>query len=827
MSGAAGWRLKRKAFPVTEKKKRAGEITRALISVTGIVQGVGFRPFVYQQATRLGLRGNVANTSDGVEIDVEGPLAAIEALMLALAEEAPPRSRIASMGRVHVKPAGRTSFEISRSRADRGDYQLVSPDTCICDECLSELFDPGDRRFRYPFINCTNCGPRFTIIEGLPYDRILTTMKTFPMCPDCQAEYEDPANRRFHAEPNACHACGPSLWLEAPGGKALPETDPVRAAADRLREGKIVALKGLGGFQLACLATDGRAVSRLRERKRRPHKPFAVMIASIDDTALHCRLTPQDRDLLGSIERPIVLMGWLGDSDIAREVAPSLRQLGVMLPCSPLHYLLAEEVGEPLVMTSGNLSEEPICRTNSEALERLEGIADFFLCHNRPIISTYDDSVAMVVSGEPVLIRRARGYAPLPIELPVKSQTILAVGGELKSTFCLTRGRDAIVSQHLGDLRDAETLMHFERTEALYERMFRARPDYLVHDSHPDYLSTAYSRERDASALKVQHHQAHVASCLAENRFNGAAVGVALDGTGFGDDGSIWGGEFFVGSLKRGFTREAHFEYMPLLGGEAAIREPWRMSLAATWEYCPEDLGFVAGLLEVPKNKLELLLRQLEAGLNCPGTSSCGRLFDAVAAMTLRRLAVSYEAQAAIEFEAAAESRIAAAVYGLAATHDRRVSRERAAGADGGSEAFWPASHPEAMGPVSYFFSLEQDVTPWVISPAKVIKGVIRNLARGEPAENISRRFHTGLAKVIVRTSIELADRHHLNAVALSGGVFQNRLLLELVKAGLDDEGIKVLFHRQVPTNDGGISLGQAALAVHHYRRSETSRMQG
>ncbi|MHB8859723.1 MAG: carbamoyltransferase HypF [Thermoleophilia bacterium] len=821
---------------MTEDGTRAGETTRALISVTGIVQGVGFRPFVYQQATRLGLCGNVANTSDGVEIDVEGSLASIEALMQALAEEAPPRSRITRLNRVHVRPAGRTGFEISRSRADKGDYQLVSPDTCICDECLSELFDPSDRRFRYPFVNCTNCGPRFTIIEGLPYDRILTTMKTFPMCPECQAEYEDPGDRRFHAEPNACHTCGPSLWLEGPGGKALPETDPVRAAADRLREGRIVALKGLGGFQLACLATDGTAVSRLRDRKRRPHKPFAVMVENLDDAALHCRMTAPERELLASTERPIVLMEWLEDSDIAREVAPALRQLGAMLPCSPLHYLLAAGVGQPLVMTSGNLSEEPICRTNSEARERLGGIADFYLCHNRPIISTYDDSVAMVVAGEPAIIRRARGYAPLPIELPVRSRTILAVGAELKSTFCLTRGNDAILSQHLGDLKDAGTLMHFERTEALYERMFRARPDYFVHDAHPDYLSTAYSRERDVSAIKVQHHKAHVAACLAENRFTGTAVGVALDGTGFGDDGAIWGGEFFVGSMSRGFTREAHFEYIPLLGGEAAIREPWRMSLAAAWEYCPEDVDFVADLMEVPASKRELLLRQLEAGLNCPGTSSCGRLFDAVAAVTLGRLAVSYEAQAAIEFEAAAQAPVGAAAAkigaGAAATasaerFERRVFRDPAGGSLYESDIFWPASRPSALGPVSYFFALEQNVTPWVISPARVIKGVIRNLGQGEPVARISRRFHVGLAEVIVRTSLELADRYKLNAVALSGGVFQNRLLLELVRAKLDGEGVKVLFHKQVPTNDGGISLGQAAIAAHHYRRNETSRMKG
>jgi len=620
-------------------------------------------------------------------------------------------------------------------------------------------------------------------------------MKSFQMCPECQTEYEDPGNRRFHAEPNACPVCGPVLWAADSRGRPLPETDPVTAAAAALREGRIVALKGLGGFQLACLATDHEAVSRLRERKRRPHKPFAVMIASLDDAALHGGMSNAEKQMLASVERPIVLLDRLRESDIDELVAPGLRQLGIMLPCSPLHYLLAREVQQPLVMTSGNLSEEPICRTNTEARSRLGGIADLFLFHDRKIVSTYDDSVAMVVDDEPILIRRARGYAPLPIELPFDCGEILAVGGEQKNTFCLTRGRNAFLSQHIGDLTDADTLLGFERTEALYERLFRLRPDYLTCDSHPDYISTAYSRERDPAPIRVQHHRAHIASCLAENGFADDVVGVALDGTGFGDDGTIWGGEFFVGSLEGNLVRAAHLANMPLLGGEAAIREPWRMALAATWEFSTANVGFAAALLEIPDQKLDLLLRQLEAGLNCPRTSSCGRLFDAVAALVLKQLTVSYDAQAAIELEAAASE------FSQLESSGQPLATAGSAGA-----------LPEARHG-SYKFMLDRGVNPWVISPAMVLSGIFSDLEAGEPREAISFRFHDGLAEAIVQTCTQLAKLHGLTTIALSGGVFQNRLLLTLVRNGLLDQGLKVLMHRLAPSNDGGISLGQAVIA--------------
>ncbi|MHB9112386.1 MAG: carbamoyltransferase HypF [Thermoleophilia bacterium] len=797
------------------------ETTRALITVSGVVQGVGFRPFVYLHAAGLGLAGSVANTVSGVEIDVEGPLKSIEELLVALQEAPPPRARITGIRIAAAEATGRARFEIEPSKNDVGGSQIVSPDSCTCDDCLAELFNPSDRRFHYPFINCTNCGPRFTIIEGLPYDRHLTTMKIFPMCPDCREEYEDPGNRRFHAEPNACPVCGPSLWLAGADGKALPVSDPVAAAAAALRKGDIVAIKGLGGFQLACLATDDEAVLKLRSRKHRPHKPFAIMVETADDAALHCRMTVVERRLLEAVERPVVLMERLDESDISPTVAPHLGQLGMMLPCAPLHFLLMAELQTPVVMTSGNLSEEPICRTNEEAGRRLQGIADYFLFHDRNIVSTYDDSVAMVTAGEPRLLRRARGFAPLPVKIPVSGEPVMAAGAELKNTFCITRGDDAFISQHIGDLKDVETLLQYERTVSLYERLLGVRPGHIVCDSHPDYISTAYSMERNSAPMRVQHHRAHVASCLAENGFTDKAVGVALDGTGFGDDGGIWGGEFFVGGLRSGFERAAHFEYMPLLGGEAAVREPWRMALAATWEYFPAGVPFVADRLGIPEKKLQLLLRQLEVGLNCPQTSSCGRLFDAVGSLAMKRLSVSYEAQAAIEFEALAARELKQATLIPKETGGRRITDVLASmmtGADDparGSDSSYPLP-----GSSSYSFSIDRGVSPWILSPARVIKRAVSNLMAGESAELVSRRFHIGVAEAIVQTSLGLAEQHDLTAVALSGGVFQNRLLFELVKGGLEREGLKPLMHCQVPCNDGGISLGQAAIACYQYRKT-------
>lgn len=779
------------------------ELTRVEVVITGVVQGVGFRPFVYREAVARNLRGSVKNTSAGVSIDVEGPAAAIDGFVEAVRRKAPANSRITGMEVTGAAPAGFAAFEIGASVAGCGSRQLVSPDSCTCGDCLVELFDPGDRRYRYPFINCTNCGPRFTIIEGLPYDRPLTTMKKFAMCPECLAEYEDPADRRFHAEPNACPVCGPRLWLAGadgcevragcgsagePGDNDLRDDDPIGAAAAQLLKGAIVALKGLGGFQLACLAADGAAVTRLRKRKARPDKPFAVMVSTTEEAAGICLISDEERLLLESVERPVILLERRREPvvGISDDVALRLGHLGVMLPCTPLHFLLMEAVGAPLVMTSGNLSNEPICRTNDEALSRLAGIADFFLLHDRGIRSTYDDSVVMVADGARVMIRRARGYAPLPVELPGDGpapEPVLAAGAQLKNTFCLAHGSEAFVSQHIGDLEDADTLQHYENTVALYEELFNVKPVRFACDHHPDYLSTSYSMERTMAPIRVQHHRAHMASCLAENGFMEPAIGVILDGTGLGDDGRIWGGEFFTGSLGSGFNRVAHLEYMPLPGGEAAIREPWRLALGASWRFAPEKTDLVAERLKISDRQKNILLKQLWAGLNAPQTSSCGRLVDAVAAMVMERQTVSYEAQAAMELEAMATG--------------------------------WPALAGEAPER-EYRFEIDSEKEPWVISPARVIRDVIDDLVSNITPASIAWRFHESLAKVIVEVCFRQARECSLGTVALSGGVFQNRLILKMVVDGLTGRGLGVLRHRRLPPNDGGVSYGQAALAVYN-----------
>lgn len=757
------------------------ERIRVIISVTGVVQGVGFRPFVYRQATGCGLAGNVINTAAGVEIDVEGAAADIDSLVMSIRQDAPPRSLITGLKTTAMAPAGRTSFEIGASLSGRSRQQLVSPDSCTCDACLAELSDPQDRRYRYPFINCTDCGPRFTIMEGLPYDRSLTTMSAFDMCPECLAEYENPANRRFHAEPNACPHCGPSLWLAGRDGGALPAVDPVEAAAAALLTGKIVALKGLGGFQLACLAADREAVARLRRRKRRPHKPFAVMTASAAAATELCHISPAEKALLESVQRPIVLLR-RRTTGIASSAAPALDRIGVMLPYTALHFLLLEAAGAPLVMTSGNRFGEPICRTNEEAVERLGEVADLFLLHNRGIRSTYDDSVAAVApGGKTLLLRRARGYAPMPVNLPLgdglEREPVLAGGGELKGAFCLTRGNQAFLSQHIGDLENAATLRHFEQTEQLYEKVFGARPRRLACDLHPGYLSTSYCLDRGEPVTRIQHHRAHVAACLAENGFTGEAVGVALDGTGLGDDGAIWGGEFFTGGLGRGLVRAAHLEYFPLLGGDAAIREPWRAALALTWKYAPAGFDLVAGILGIDAGKKRLLRRQLESRLNCPATSSCGRLFDAVASLALGRNSVTYEAQGAMELEAA-------------------------------------ASRWLRQSTVPYRFETGRQALPFSISPAPAIAGLLDDLARGVAPGHIAARFHLGLAAAVVDIAADLAVSSSCDTVALSGGVFQNLLLLELIAGGLAARGLAVLTHSLTPPNDGGLALGQAALLL-------------
>ena len=758
------------------------------IWVQGVVQGVGFRPFVYRLAHEHGLKGWVRNTSAGVEVEVEGAQEALEAFLRDLETQAPPLARIEGITVTDALPVGYHSFEIRHSEAQEGRYQLISPDIATCADCRCELFDPADRRYGYPFTNCTNCGPRFTIIEDIPYDRAKTTMRDFIMCPACQAEYDDPLDRRFHAQPNACPVCGPHLTLTDGRGKVfLPqseETSPLRAAARLLMEGRIVAIKGLGGFHLACDATNEAVVQLLRGRKRRPHKPFAVMMATMEEIRQHCEVSAEEETLLTSPQCPIALLPWRQDSSVCAAVAPNYRYLGVMLPYTPLHHLLLREVGRPLVMTSGNLSEEPIAQDNEEALRRLGHLADYFLLHNRGIYARYDDSVWFVPSGGPQPIRRARGYAPYPISLPFALPQVLACGPELKNTFCLTKERYAFVSQHIGDMENLETLEHYERTIALYQRLFRISPTVIAYDPHPEYLATKYALELAATdkslhLIPVQHHYAHIVSCLADNGLEEShqpVIGAALDGTGYGLDGAIWGGEFLIADYHQ-WRRAGHFEYLPLAGGESAIKNPYRLAIA--YGYALQGkIPDVPALQGVAPEEIQAIERQVQRRLNAPLTSSCGRLFDAVAALCGVRERVSYEAQAAIELEM-----LSTDLTGL--------------------------ENPSGLYP----FSIAEEGESKIIRLEEMWQAILTDLHKGVSVRVIGWRFHRTIAQIVLEMCQQLSAESGLRAVALSGGCFQNRLLLALTVPLLREAGFQLLLHQQVPCNDGGLSLGQAVVA--------------
>ena len=753
----------------------------ARIKVNGVVQGVGFRPFVYRIAREHGVTGWVRNTSGNVEIEVEGTGRAVDSFVTALKAETPPLARIDHIDIASCSAQGYDKFEIRDSQSKAGEYQLVSPDIATCDDCRREIFTPSDRRYRYPFTNCTNCGPRFTIIDDIPYDRANTTMRKFRMCKLCRREYDDPLNRRFHAQPNACPDCGPRLSLVDDKGDPVACDNPLAASAGLLRAGKILAIRGLGGFQLACDATNAKAVKLLRKRKRRPSKPFAVMFSSINDIEVHCAVSQKEKKLLESPESPIVLLKWNRvESNIASAVAERLNYLGAMLPYTPLHHLLMSDAGIPLVMTSGNLSEEPIAKDNDEALLRLGGIADYFLLHDRDIYARYDDSVC-IVEREPQTVRRARGYAPYPIRLGFDSLQIIACGAELKNTFCLTRGRHAFVSQHIGDMENAETLEHYENTVELYKKLFRIEPEVIAHDMHPEYLATKYAhRVAESSRLRlvpVQHHHAHIVSCMTDNGVESPVIGVALDGTGYGTDGAIWGGEFLVTEQGR-FDRAGHFEYVPLLGGEAAIKQPYRMALSYIYSLLGEDFPLDGlPLSDLGSSELGLLKQQLKRKLNCPPTSSAGRLFDAASAITGVCTEISYEAQAAIELEMAAEE-------------GRR-------------------SHSSKLYP----FEIVEQNGSRVVKLAKLIAAIVKDARGGVPAPRISLRFHRTMAQIVREMCLSISEDTGIKVVALSGGVFQNRLLARLVVESLETDGFNVLTHRDVPCNDGGISLGQAVIA--------------
>ncbi|MGQ9571706.1 MAG: carbamoyltransferase HypF [Dehalococcoidia bacterium] len=756
---------------------------RAQVVVRGIVQGVGFRPFVYRLAQEHELSGWVLNSTQGVVIEVEGPRQSIDEFIAALRANPPPQAVIERVEANLLPPVGYPSFVIEASR-EGDEFVLISPDICICADCLSELRNPQDRRWAYPFINCTNCGPRFTIISDIPYDRPKTTMSIFTMCPQCAREYHNPADRRFHAQPNACPLCGPRVELAPNGARPAEgplEGEPIALARRLLAEGAIIAVKGLGGFHLACDATNTNAVATLRERKQRVDKPFAVMSLDVDTVRRYCDVSEGEAQLLQSPARPIVLLRRKPDSPIAAEVAPANNYLGVMLPYTPLHYLLLGDgpthAPLALVMTSGNMSEEPIAIGNQEALERLSPLADYFLVHNRDIHIRCDDSVTRLFRGREAIMRRSRGYAPFPVRLNLELKEILACGAELKNTFCLTKGTYAFLSQHIGDMENYETFASYQDSIHHFQKLFRVNPQAVAYDLHPHYLATRYALElAEAAGLRpvpVQHHHAHVVSCMAENGVDGEVIGVAFDGTGYGSDGRIWGGEFLLADYRR-FRRLGHLKYVPLPGGDAAIKRPYRMAVSHLLSaFGQEALGLPLELWRrIEATELALVRRMMASKVNCPLTSSCGRLFDAVSALLGVRDVVNYEGQAAVELEMLA--------------------------AEGVDEVYeWSLASGRSI----------------IIDAAPVLRGVIADLRRGVEEAVISAKFHNTIADIVVGVSCAARERTGINRVALSGGVFQNMYLLGRTLDGLESRGFDVLIHHQVPTNDGGIALGQAVIA--------------
>jgi hydrogenase maturation protein HypF len=757
---------------------------RVRARVTGVVQGVGFRPHVFRLAEELGLGGWVLNDERGVELEVEGGESAIDAFLTRLAAEAPPLASVDSIAAEPAAACGESEFRIVESER-RGDAEaLVSPDSATCAECLAELADPGDRRHRYPFINCTNCGPRFTIIRDVPYDRSLTTMAAFVMCAACQAEYDDPRDRRFHAQPNACPDCGPRVTLLDRNGDDVGGADAVGATAELLASGAIVAVKGLGGYHLACLAADDAAVGRLRARKHREQKPLAVMTADIAAARELVELTTDEEALLEGRERPIVIARRRPDAAIAVAVAPRSADLGVMLAYSPLHHLLVGECGAPLVMTSGNVSDEPIAFGDRDARERLAEIADAFCVHDRPIHIRTDDSVvrslAAGLRSQPLLIRRSRGYVPRAIALPIAAQRpVLGCGAELKSTFCVAKDQYAWVSHHIGDLKNFETLRSYGEGVEHFERLFAVEPAVVAHDMHPDYLATRYGLERSGvEHLAVQHHHAHLAACLAEHGETAPAVGAIYDGAGYGPDGTVWGGEILVGDL-RSYERFGLVFPVRLPGGDAATREPWRMAcswlVAAQESPRPALPPALAG--EVQPRQWEGVCGLVESGVNSPLTTSVGRLFDAVAALCGVRATVLHEGQAAAELEGLSSvSELGAYPIGLL---------------DDGAAA-------PAIG---------------VIDPRETIRALVGDLEAGVGVELVGARFHNALAVATAAACERAAEARGLGRVVLAGGVFQNRLLIERTAERLGAARLEVLIPHLLPPNDGAISFGQVAVA--------------
>ncbi len=817
-------------------------IERRRIVIQGIVQGVGFRPFVYGQALQWRLVGFVLNDSSGVTIEVEGTCESLDGFQHALREKAPPLARIDTLIAEPIVPCYDTAFTIAHSQTGDERFALISPDTATCDDCLNELFDPGDRRFHYPFINCTNCGPRFTIIQDVPYDRDKTTMRVFPMCSDCQREYDDPLNRRFHAQPNACPVCGPQVYLingvegikipfhtktriaehplkadqSAMGAINRPlrimdysvhlqnraptstNEDTIIAAARQLATGAILAIKGLGGYHLACDALNIESLQRLRQRKHREAKPFALMVPDLETARRLCQVSDDEASLLESHRRPIVLLSRRSDCPVAPGVAPAYDTLGIMLPYTPLHHLLLRafaeniEAGQPavLVMTSGNLSDEPIAYKDDDALQRLTSIAEGRLIQNREIHMRCDDTVMRITAGGEQFFRRSRGYAPEPVLMSFDfPMPLLACGGHLKNTFCLGKGRQAFISHHIGDLENLETLTSFLEGIEHFQRLFDIQPEVVAYDLHPEYLATKYALDTNIlQKIGVQHHHAHIASVLAEHGLQEQVIGIAADGTGYGTDGAVWGCEIMKADFL-GFERLAQLDYVPLPGGEQAVRQPWRMAAV----YLAQAYSDAFGELDIPfvqqldQAKWRVLAQMITRSINSPPTSSLGRLFDAVAALIGLRSEVLYEGQAAIELE--------------------MLARQQEGSIYKGQSDIYP------------FTIKMRDQMPATLDVAPMFRAIVSNIQQGVPTSQIADCFHRSIAELLAIACLDAREQTGLTVVALSGGVFQNQLLLERLVKRLKEMAFQVYMNRRVPPNDGGLSLGQIAVAAAQMQR--------
>lgn len=752
------------------------------------MQGVGFRPFIYNLARRYDLTGEVFNDSRGVQITVQGIPASIESFENDIRIKSPPQSRITALETDIIdEQTSYTDFRIDVSAAGGDKSTAISPDLNVCPDCLRELFDPKDRRYLYPFINCTNCGPRYTIIRDIPYDRPKTTMASFQMCSRCQQEYDDPANRRFHAQPNACPVCGPQLSLYSSdreligkGGDAQKNRGLFKVLAEHFEAGRIVAIKGIGGFHLACDATNEKAVAALRQRKYRQDKPFAVMFPDLNTIRDFCRINPAEIELLQSVARPIVLLRKSESRDVAYSAAPNNHYLGAMLPYTPLHYLIFRFWKRPLIMTSGNVSDEPIVYRNEELFDRLSSIADYFLVHDRMIHIRCDDSVTRIWESKPYILRRSRGYVPqeLTIDRRFRRQ-VLACGPEQKNTFTLAKDRTVYISQHIGDLENYEVLKALEEGVTHFRSLFDLNPEIIAYDLHPDYLSTKYALDyqdenRDVRKIGIQHHHAHAVSCMIENGLNHPVIALVLDGTGYGEDGTIWGGEFLIAEYNR-YHRMGHLKTVAMPGAGAAIKNPWQMAVAFLYQVFADDLlEFEIPLLKaIPKESVQLILQLINSQQSLPITSSCGRLFDAVAALCGLRYKVNYEGQAAVEFEQSIQ----------------KISDD------------------------SYDFYTSAEDSGIILNWDRMLKQVVADIEQRIPIGEIAVRFHNGLAGGLLKVAVAIRNQTDINDVVLSGGVFMNIYLLSRLKKLLENKGFYVYTHSVVPCNDGGISLGQAVIA--------------